>query len=548
MVNCKNKVGNDITQIILGEDGIVYGGSNLIQPTLSIGLECCNNLRYSFNQVDGNCYWSEINEIGDINIFLNSDNNDGSEFNFSPNDECDLIISFDYLIYISCEDLIECNITKNMLEDLRVNFKLESIKDGNHSLVDTKPIFGSNDIYTYLKDKTDSGLYLDGTSPLCNGYKNGLLNLLNQNQNVPLTLNVLNSKWVNFSQTYSDVEFLSELNGSKIRIGLNILNFPCGFSIKIDNVKINKNCVTLERVTTVFDENPSFNISKVIDNKKTWLNTDSERTHDLKYRETNYSATHDKLIMNSKEMDLFFSVSNAIEYDLWMFIKRNPSLINNISVDSINIGSLLNIDFNSINNLPEFITLLQESLIDVKSLKTMSAYPLLKLVYYRYVNSFVYSGVNSNKFGYSDMLRIIDQLDNYWLELVEQFIPSTTIWGSTNRISNSAWDSQKFKYKKGNLLINKIGYSSSTLGFDPNVSITETDLGSNSSVTYSGVYTTQMNDGSEFSSNVSILGSNSNNYGPLTLSEFYGDPGCFLLTEAGEFLIQENGSKIIVDC
>jgi hypothetical protein len=45
------------------------------------------------------------------------------------------------------------------------------------------------------------------------------------------------------------------------------------------------------------------------------------------------------------------------------------------------------------------------------------------------------------------MDRFAGLVGNYWVDIVEQVIPATTIWGSVKVYSNTIFDTQKFKYK-----------------------------------------------------------------------------------------------------
>jgi len=49
------------------------------------------------------------------------------------------------------------------------------------------------------------------------------------------------------------------------------------------------------------------------------------------------------------------------------------------------------------------------------------------------------------------MLQFSELVGTYWVDLIEQVIPSTTIWGSTYVYGNTLWDQQKFQYRKYSL-------------------------------------------------------------------------------------------------
>ena len=41
----------------------------------------------------------------------------------------------------------------------------------------------------------------------------------------------------------------------------------------------------------------------------------------------------------------------------------------------------------------------------------------------------------------------------YWVDLIEQVVPATTIWESTYTYRNTVFDTQKYKYRKNNIYL-----------------------------------------------------------------------------------------------
>jgi hypothetical protein len=56
-------------------------------------------------------------------------------------------------------------------------------------------------------------------------------------------------------------------------------------------------------------------------------------------------------------------------------------------------------------------------------------------------------GIQNNNFSYYNMTKYINGIGDYWIRLVEQFIPATTIWNTGTRIENSIFHRQKFVYR-----------------------------------------------------------------------------------------------------
>jgi len=117
-------------------------------------------------------------------------------------------------------------------------------------------------------------------------------------------------------------------------------------------------------------------------------------------------------------------------------------------------------------------------------------------------------------------------VDNYWVDLIEQVVPSTTIWGSTIKYSNTIFDKDKFKYKRYSLITcrtpNNIQYPSPISGYTSDVEVIISDLNvpeyvgvkclvpSNDITICSGVTIQQVNHGSEFIGSVNIIGDKQN--------------------------------------
>lgn len=104
-----------------------------------------------------------------------------------------------------------------------------------------------------------------------------------------------------------------------------------------------------------------------------------------------------------------------------------------------------------ITSLKEFKDTMVSELTDAKSWKTQQSYPTLRMVYDRYMNSTKYCDTQSAQFNYCDMIQFSELVGTYWVDLIEQVVPATTIWGSTYVFGNTFWDQQKFQYKKYSL-------------------------------------------------------------------------------------------------
>jgi len=121
----------------------------------------------------------------------------------------------------------------------------------------------------------------------------------------------------------------------------------------------------------------------------------------------------------------------------------------------INPLDYLDIQPSEINVKDIFDQLVQSNLIDVKSRQTISDYPLLRLFYELYLNANNCGKELSGKFTYNTMFEFMDKIGDYWLNLLEQVVPATTIWegcdNSGKVYRNTIFDQNKYQYKRYSL-------------------------------------------------------------------------------------------------
>lgn len=449
-----------------------------------------------------------------------------------------------------------------------------------------------------VKDSFLKGLYVES----------GLSNSASDRDTFKYSLSkeIFASKWLNFTTLIDDINVLETIKNKKVKISLNINNTCSDICVYVDNIKLIRNCLEGNGKSVFINESPGFNLDRIIDNKKSWLNNSIINNRDFDIannqgtniiRKTDYDVNDERLVINTKEIDLDINIASAIENDVQCFINDNENLLNGGSCDisyPINTSTFLDVDvelldeykpysdiedyytcfrslrngwinyfnsglmtewlnenleienitcgrlfkfncggfifleqenkctelyaesetfgiiknnddemiefinifissFNIIinasklnksylikNNCPElcpskcgdltldFNELISKSLIDsttneqfdnhlttelidVKNRKTLSNYATLRALYNRYVNSFNYIGIQSSAYDYNKMDGISNMVGTYWVDVIEQVIPATTIWGSTKIYSNTMFDQQKFTYKKGTL-------------------------------------------------------------------------------------------------
>jgi hypothetical protein len=141
--------------------------------------------------------------------------------------------------------------------------------------------------------------------------------------------------------------------------------------------------------------------------------------------------------------------------------KSHPIGVENTdgSFSNLCCGDDFKIDFDKLTTEPlenattneMFDLMMNTELVDAKTRKTLSAYPTLRALYDRYMASNYYSGVQSSAYDYDKMDDIAKKVGDNWVDVIEQLVPATTIWGSVKVYGNTVFDQQKYKYKLGTL-------------------------------------------------------------------------------------------------
>lgn len=277
------------------------------------------------------------------------------------------------------------------LETLDVSMTLEVVNsDGSLSTVFESPLFptiGTGNLYSYLKlHPYDSGFYICGddstgvctplnyggelTGPTvpfgfdledyattyrnvepCNIVKDSLLTDLKTQSGLgntatdlatfkaSLANTIFESKWLNFSTVIDDINVLDLFKNKKIKLSLKINNTCSNVCIYIDNIKLLRNCVDGNGNSVLISESPGFQLDRVIDNKKSWVRNYERvnRTFDIANNEgtniirtTDYDVNDERLVINTKEIDLDINIASAIENDVQCYINDNLGLLDSV--------------------------------------------------------------------------------------------------------------------------------------------------------------------------------------------------------------------------
>jgi len=205
-----------------------------------------------------------------------------------------------------------------------------------------------------------------------------------------------------------------------------------------------------------------FDITRTVDNKKSWVeekDTFQTRYYSLRDRGTKYFTDDERLVMNVKNVELFMNVGQGLEWDVWNYSRKYGCPFGLTALISPPYPGLGGIDDTEVKinastmSFFEFASQFYKILINVKNRLTIDdakggGYPTLQNVYDDYINNYLVTcGVKSSQYTYQKMINYCEKIGDYWVRLMEQFIPATTIWQGGVRFENSIFHRYKFPYK-----------------------------------------------------------------------------------------------------
>jgi hypothetical protein len=77
-----------------------------------------------------------------------------------------------------------------------------------------------------------------------------------------------------------------------------------------------------------------------------------------------------------------------------------------------------------------------------------SGYPTLSSIFWKYLESEETINIPNDNFTYQTMIDYVNGMGDYWIRLVEQMIPATTIWNTGVKYENSIFHRQKFVWRR----------------------------------------------------------------------------------------------------
>jgi hypothetical protein len=205
--------------------------------------------------------------------------------------------------------------------------------------------------------------------------------------------------------------------------------------------------------------NEGFKLTKIVDNNKSWLEEDNRlRVSTNAEYNAYYYVDNEKLVLNVKNVDLFLNPAQGLVYDVWDQSRRYDYPI---PESGLTVGYPVpgGVDWTFINPEPkkktffEFSQTFWENMINVRNRQYISdgktgGYPTLQSIWWKYIESEQTVGLPNNKYTYQKLIDYVNGIGPYWMKLVEQMIPATTIWNTGVRMENSVLHKQKFVYRR----------------------------------------------------------------------------------------------------
>ena len=200
-----------------------------------------------------------------------------------------------------------------------------------------------------------------------------------------------------------------------------------------------------------------FNLKKQTDNRKSWSSLSDSRVNNDNLFDSYYRVYNDKLTLNVKNTEIFLNPAQGLIYDVWYVsqTKNYPIPLTGLSSPYPQVGG---IDSTFIDPKPqtktfyEFYKTFWNNMINVRNRQFSSdgktgGYPTLQSIFWKYITMYDDTGIENNNFNYGNMVEYINGLGDYWIRLIEQFIPSSTIWNTGTKFENSIFHRQKFVYR-----------------------------------------------------------------------------------------------------
>jgi hypothetical protein len=140
-----------------------------------------------------------------------------------------------------------------------------------------------------------------------------------------------------------------------------------------------------------------------------------------------------KLILNRKNINVFLSPSQTIEYDVWRQSRNNELTFGTLTPQT---------GFTFVEYLD---TVINQVISNSNTIKYERNYSDLNDVLNDYKTNTGYT-----PYDFTSVNEYTQKMSPHWIKLVEQFIPATTLWTGGVSISNNKFNRSKYRYLKPN--------------------------------------------------------------------------------------------------
>ena len=202
-----------------------------------------------------------------------------------------------------------------------------------------------------------------------------------------------------------------------------------------------------------------FKLRKIIDNNKSWLQTDDKiRISTGGDYNAYYFVDNEKLVINAKNVEISLNPGQGLVYDIWDESVKYDYPIPETGL-TVNYPVPGGVDSTFLNPEPkkktffEFAQTFWVNMINTRNRQFISdgktgGYPTLQSIFWKYIESEQTVGLPNNKYTYQKLIDYVQGMGPYWTKLVEQMVPATTIWTSGVKFENSVLHKQKFVYRR----------------------------------------------------------------------------------------------------
>jgi hypothetical protein len=202
-----------------------------------------------------------------------------------------------------------------------------------------------------------------------------------------------------------------------------------------------------------------FKLRKVVDNNKSWLADDDKiRVSKTADYNANYYVDNEKLVINVKNIDLNLNPGQGLVYDVWDESVKYDYPIPESGL-TVNFPVPGGVDSTFVNPQPkkktffEFLQTFWLNMINTRNRQFITdgktgGYPNLQSIFWKYIESEQTVGIPNNKYTYQKLIDYVEGMGPYWMKLIDQMIPATTIWTTGIKYENSVLHKQKFVYRR----------------------------------------------------------------------------------------------------